>query len=175
MDEHVALIRIDHQLGRHVKCGKCMPPFDGLLHRNFTVAVSYKNQGWSLDRVDEVHRITFSVDCMIVVYGRADERNHPLVNVVETIVAEPVGETCACDCRGEALRLSFSPHRHVAAVAVPANTDALRVDRILPGHCIDASHNVAEVAASKILHISLGEGLALSVAAARVGAQGKVA
>src|SRR5580704_8204840 len=146
MDEHVALIRIDHQLGRHVKCGKCMPPFDGLLHRNFTVAVSYKNQGWSLDRVDEVHRITFSVDCRIVVYGR-----------------------------GEELRLSFSPHRHVAAVAVPANTDALRVDRILPGHCIDASHNVAEVAASKILHISLGEGLALSVAAARVGAQGKVA
>ena len=131
----VAFVGIDDQLYGHVESFEGVPPLDRLFHGDFAVAVTDEDERWSFHGFYEVHGIAFGVDRGIVVDGCAEERNHPLVDVVEAVVAEPVGETSARHCRRETLRLCFGPHGHVAAVTVAANAEAMGIDRILLRQC----------------------------------------
>ena len=67
-----------------------MPPLDGLFHGDFTVAVAYENERWRFDLFDEMHRIAFGVNGGIVVDRSTEKRNHPLVEVVDAVVAQPI-------------------------------------------------------------------------------------
>src|SRR5208282_5851675 len=60
-------------------------------------------------------------------------------------------------------------------IAVPANTDALGVNRIFLRDGIDAGHDVAKITAAKVLNVSLRKSLSLSVTAARVWTKHEVA
>src|SRR5208283_5624580 len=99
----------------------------------------------------------------IVIDRRSEKGNHPLVDIVQTVVTEPVGESGASNRRGKSLRLGFGPHGHVSAIAVPANAYALSVDRIFACDGIDAGHDVAIVPAPEILDVRLRKRLALPV------------
>src|SRR5262249_38660806 len=94
-------------------------------------------------------------------------------NVVHAVVALPVGETGTRDDSSEACRLSFGPHRHVAAIAVAANADSGGVDGKLLDHGVHPGYEVAIVATSEVLDVALGIGFSLAITAARVGAQHK--
>src|SRR5258708_36413937 len=72
-------------------------------------------------------------------------------------------------------RCCHPQHGFVPAVAVSANADALGIDRVLLGDRIDASHDVAKVTPAEVLHVALGECLALAITASRVRAESEVA
>ena len=91
LDEDVAFVGIDDELGGNVKSFEGMPPLDGLLHRNFAIAITDKDERRSFDGLDEANRIAFGVDGRIVVDGSAEERNHPLIEIVHAVIAEPIG------------------------------------------------------------------------------------
>src|SRR5260370_14884188 len=112
--------------------------------------------------------IALGVHGGIVIYRCAEERDHPFVDVVETVVAQPIGEASARDCGRETLRAGLGPHGHKSAVTVPADADPSGVDRVLPGDRIHSGHDVEVVAAPKVLYIALCERFSLSVAPARV-------
>src|SRR5215475_2498692 len=66
------------------------------------------------------------------------------------------------------MRLRFGPHRHVAAVAVPANANSPRINGIFLEQGIDSGHDVAIIAAPEIFHVALCERLALTITHTRV-------
>ena len=121
LHEHVSFVRINNQLRRNFHRPEGVVPLDRLLHRNFPVAVTNEDQGRCLDRLDEVHGIALGIHGGIVINRRSKKGNHPLVNLVYTVVADPVGEAGSGDSGGEAMRLRLRPHRHVPAIAVAAN------------------------------------------------------
>src|SRR6185437_6437083 len=122
-----------------------------------------------------MQRIGFFIYGGIVIDGSAEERDHPLVNVIKAVVTLPVGEASARDGRGEASGLRFCPHGHVSAIAVAANANFVSIDGKLLDHGVDASHEVAIITAPEILDVALGESFALTIAAAGIGAQHKPA
>ena len=152
---------------------KSVPPFDGLFHGDFAVAVADQNQRGSLHRFDEVHGIAFGVDGGIVIDRCAEKWNHPLVDIVDAVIAQPIGESGARNRCREAMGLSLGPHGHVSAITVAADAEAIGIDGILLGNGVNAGHDVAKVAAAEIFYVALREGFALTVTAARIGAEGR--
>src|SRR5258708_7074535 len=118
-----------------------------------------------------MHGIALGVDGGMVVDRCPEKRNHPFVDIVYSVVADPVGEPGSGDGCGEAIHLGLRPHGHVAAVAVAADAEAVRVDRILLCDRVDASHDVAIVAAPEVFDIAPREGFALTVTATRIRAE----
>ena len=121
-----------------------------------------------------MHGVALRVNRGIVVDGLAEKGDHPLVNIVHAVVAEPIGEARACYGGCEAMSLRRRPHGHVASVAVAANADAFGIDGILFRNRIYARHNVEVVAAAKIFYVALREDFSLAVAAARVGTENEI-
>src|ERR1700683_3389058 len=140
-----------------------MPPLDRLFHRNLAIAFAYQNQRRGLDRFDQAHRIALGVNRWVVIHRSAEERNHPFIDVVEAVVAQPVGEPGARNRSGETIALRLGPHGHVTAVAVSANADAFGINGILLYEGVHAGHDVAVIAAAEILHIALRERFPLSI------------
>src|SRR5260370_16521538 len=106
--------------------------------------------------------IALGVHGGIVIYRCAEERDHPFVDVVETVVAQPIGEASARDCGRETLRAGLGPHGHKSAVTVPADADPSGVDRVLPGDPIHSGHDFELFPAPKLLSLSLVHPLAFS-------------
>src|SRR5579864_407459 len=173
--EYVSLIGIHDELYRNVHGFQGVPPFDGLLDWHFAVAVADQDQRRRFDVPHEVHGITLGIHRRIVVDRSAKEGNHPLVDLIYAIVAEPVRKPGTGHRCRKTMRLRLRPHGHVAAVTVPADTEASRVDGILLRNCVDPGHDVAEIAAAKIFDVPLCEGFPLSVTPARIGAECEVA
>ena len=71
--------------------------------------------------------------------------------------------------------LGDGEHGHETAVAPAGDADAVGIDGIFGEDGIDAGEDVAQVAVAEVLAVGLGEGLALAVAAARVGHEDEVA
>src|SRR5947209_8865118 len=171
----VTLVFVNDEFCGDIEVLKSVPPFDRLGGGDFSVAIADKDERRGFDVLDEVHGVALGVDSGIVVHGAAEERDHPLVDVVLAVVTEPVGESSTGDGGGEAGGLGFRPHGHVSTVAVAVDAEAFGVDWVFAGEGVDGRHDVAIVTASEVFDIGLGEGLALSVGAAGVGAENEIA
>src|ERR1039458_10247649 len=152
-----------------------MPELEGLRRGTFAVAVAHDSEGWSFRLFDERDGRAASVDLRVVINGSAEVGNHPLIDGVFAVVGKPVGDARSGDCGAEAMSLGDREHGHETAVAPAGDADTIGIDGIFGEDCIDADKNVAEVAESEVLAIGLGEGLALTVAAAGIGQEDKVA
>src|ERR1700678_2914597 len=111
-----------------------------------------------------MHRIALGIDCGIVVHRCTEERNHPFVDVVESVGTQPVREPSSGHRGRETIRLGFGPHGHVSAIAVSLDAESLAVDWIVFQKRVPSSHNVAVIAAAEISYVPLDERLALTVA-----------
>jgi len=45
------------------------------------------------------------IDRGIVIHGCAEEGDHPFVDVIQSVVAQPIRQSCSRDCRREAVGL----------------------------------------------------------------------
>src|SRR2546421_4869363 len=164
----MAFAGIDDELGRHLERSQCVPEFVGLRRRTFGVVLTDNHQRWSLHVLDEMNRRTFFVNGWIVVDRCAEERDHPLIDQVLAVVTLPIGDTGAGDSRVETTGLCYRPHRHVAAVAPTSHPETRWIDRIFSNGGVNASEDVAKIAATEIFHIGAGKIFALTVASPRI-------
>src|SRR5947207_12677951 len=145
-----------------------MPEFVCLRNRTFRIALGRDNQSWCLHLLDEVNRRTLFINSGIVVNRSAEERDHPLTDQILAIVTLPVGDAGAGDSGMETIGLGDGPHRHVAAIAPTRHAETRGIDRILRNRGINASEDVAKIAAAEVLHVGAGEISPLTVASARI-------
>src|SRR5262249_51187717 len=82
MDETVALMLIHHQLGLHAQRLERMPEFVRLRRGTFTVTVANEDQRGRLGFFDKSNRRALGIDLRIVIDRSAEERDHPLVDLV---------------------------------------------------------------------------------------------
>src|ERR1700678_3359770 len=115
-----------------------------------------------------MHRIALGIDCGIVVHRCTEDRNHPFVDVVESVVTQPVGEPSSRHRGRETIGLGFGPHGHVSAVAVSLDTESLVVYRILFRERVYSRHDVPVIATAKIPYVSLYERFTQAVTAPRI-------
>src|ERR1700722_18291320 len=138
-------IGIDHQLCLNSFGPKCMPELEALRCGAFAITVSHDDQGWRLHVLDVLDRRTLRVDGGIVVYGFAEEGNHPLVDGVLAVVALPVADACTRYGCFEACRLGYAKHHHEAAVAPSGESFAVLVDGEALLEHVHSSENVSQV------------------------------
>src|SRR6185312_2357831 len=153
---------------------QCVPEFIRLWCRTLSVTVANQNQRWRLRAFDECDRRALGIDLRIVIYRRAEEWDHPFINLIFTIVALVLGNARPGYSRSEAICLRDRPHGHVAAVAPARNAQTMLIHRSLFQHLIDTRKNVAEISIAKIFYIGAGKCLSFSKAAARVGKENEV-
>src|ERR1700740_797787 len=115
--EVVAFVFVDDELGFHAESLQGMPEFVGLRRRAFAVAVADDHQRGRLYVFDKGDGGALDVNLGIVVDGLAEKGNHPLVDFVLAVIAEPVGDTGAGHGRFEAVGFCHTPHGHEATVA----------------------------------------------------------
>src|SRR5207253_2578951 len=114
-------------------------------------------------------------NCWIVVHRSAKEGEHPRIEAVRAVVADPVREPRPGDRGREPCGVRDRPHGHVAAVAVAVNADTLWIERRGGERRVDAGQDVAKVPAPEVPDVRPGKRLTLTEAAARVGQQQGVA
>src|SRR5215472_9480935 len=117
LEEEMPLVRVDDELGLDAQALQRVPVLVRLADRHFRIAVAAHHEGWRVHVLDEGDRRAALVDLRIVVHRCAEVGDHPGIDVVGTVVAQPVGESRPRDRGLEAVGLSQRPHRHVAAVA----------------------------------------------------------
>ena len=140
LPEGMAFARIDDEFGGHAFGFQRVPEFEGLRGGTFAVAFADNHESWSFHLLDVGDGRTFFVDLRVVIDGGSEVGDHPFVNGVFTVVAEPVGDASACNGGSEAGGLSDGPHGHVAAVAPAGDADAIGVYGGLLQDCIEAAH-----------------------------------
>ena len=123
----VPLVRIDHEAGRYVHGLQRMPIFDRLRRRHLDVALPGVNEGGSPRVLDRADRRNGPVRVRVLVHRFAEVRDHPLVDAVDSVIADPVGQAATRDDRLETVGLGVGPHRHEAAVAVAHEAEAIVV------------------------------------------------
>ena len=170
----MAFVFEDHQLCFNTKRFQGVPEFVGLRRGTFAVAVANDDQGGSLHVLDKIDRRAFRVDLGIIVDRLAKERNHPLVDFIFAVVAEPIGDAGAGHGGFEAVGLRDSPHGHEAAVAPAGKAEAVRVDGSDAQGLVDAGEDVAKISVAEIPDVGARKGFALAIAAARIGLKNKV-
>src|SRR5437660_1514626 len=94
-----------------------MPELIRLRSRALTVAVADQDQSWRLRLLDEGDRRTLRINLGIVIDSSAEEWDHPLIDLVFSIVALEICQPCAGDRGGKAVGLRDRPHRHITAIA----------------------------------------------------------
>src|SRR5436853_546338 len=120
-----------------------MPELVGLRSRGFRVAFTDNDQRRGLYILDKLNGRTFLEHGGIIVNGRAEEGDHPLIDQVLAIITLPVGNTSAGNRGVETVGLRDSPHRHEAAVTPPRDAETVGVNWILLYCGIDAGEIVA--------------------------------
>src|SRR5207249_4505255 len=130
----------------------------------FGVTLADDHEGGGLHIFDETNGRTFFINSRIVVNGRAEERDHPLIDQILPIVTLPIRDASTGDGGAEAIRLRHGPHSHEPAVAPAGHTETVGIDWIFLYRCIDSGEIVAQVAAPKILHVCTREIFTLAVA-----------
>src|SRR5580658_2155540 len=157
----VPLAGVDHQRGRYAQRVQRVPELLRLRGRAFDVALADEHEGRRAHVADVRDRRALRVHGGIGVDRGAEEREHPLVDPVLAVVALPVRDAGAGEGRFEAVRLRDGPHRHVAAVAEPTDTQARVVDRRDFFDGVDPGQDVAQIAAAEVLDVGRREALAL--------------
>src|SRR5437763_5597453 len=94
-----------------------MPEFVGLRRRAFRVALTDNDEGSGLYVFDKPNGRAFLIRGGIVVNCCAEERDHPLIDQILSIVALPTGDAGASNSATETIGLGDGPHRHEPAVA----------------------------------------------------------
>ena len=120
-----------------------MPEFVGLRRGGFRVALTNNDKRRGSYIFDEVKRRTFLVHSGIVVNRCAEERDHPLIDEILTIVTLPIRNPGAGNSSLETVGLRDSPHGHEATVAPPHDAETVGVNWILLYCGIDAGEIVA--------------------------------
>src|SRR5206468_5597274 len=121
--------------------------------RAFRVALADDDEGGGLYVLDEVNGRTFLVNGRIIVNGCAEERDHPLIDQVLTIVTLPIGNARAGDSGAETICLRDRPHGHKPAVTPTHDAETVGINRILRDRGIDSGEVVAQIAAAKVLNV----------------------
>src|SRR5260370_8676119 len=96
-----------------------MPEPEALRSGTFPVAIPDNNQRWSLHILDVLDRRTLRIHRRIVVYRLAEERHHPLVDRVLSVVTLPVADARARHRGLEPGRPRHTEHRPKPAIAPP--------------------------------------------------------
>src|SRR6266571_1475854 len=167
--EAMAFMLVDNQLGFCADGLERMPELIRLRSRTLAVAVSHKHQTRRLCLLDKGDRRTLRINLGIVIDGCAEERDHPLINLVFSVVALEIRQPRAGDGSSKAVGLCDRPHRHVTAIAPASDAESMLINRCFLQGLIHSAHNVAKIAIPEVLHVGAGKGLALSEASARVG------
>jgi len=175
LDEHVAFVVVDDELGFDAEGFEGVPEFVGLRGGTFGVAIADEDEGGSFGFPDEIDGSAFGVDLWIVVDGFTEERNHPLIDFVFAVVAEPVGDAGSGHSGAEAIGLRDGPHGHVAAIAPAGDAQAVRIDGSGFEGFVDAGHDVAKIAVAEIANVGEREGFAHAETAAGIGLEDEVA
>src|ERR1700761_5607645 len=173
--EAMASVGVDDELRLHAEVAERVPHLEALRSGALAVAVADDDEHGCLHLLDEGDGGGFGVDLRIVIDAGAEERDHPLVDGVFAVVAEPVGEAGAGDGSAEAMRLCDGEHGHETAVAPAGDAFAIFVDGVLGLDGVHAFEDVAQVTVTEVLAVGGGEGLALTKAAARIGLEDEVA
>src|SRR5215470_17408443 len=121
---------IDHELRGYLQRSQRMPPLDRLLHWHLSVAITHQDQRRRAHVLHEMHWITLGINGRVIVNGGAEKRDHPLVDLIDPVITEHIGQAGASNRCRKTMRLGLSPHRHVAAIAVTTYSEASGVDRI---------------------------------------------
>src|SRR5436853_3226155 len=174
-DEQVAFVLVDHELGFDAKSFQGVPEFVRLRRGAFPVTVADDHQGGRFHVLDEGDRRAFPVDLGIVVNRLAEKRDHPLVDFVLSIVAEPVGDACPGHGGFEAVSLRDAPHGHEAAIAPAGQAEAAGIDGSDAKGFIHTGKDVTKIAVPEIADVGLRESFALPEAASRIALKNKVA
>src|SRR5580692_161891 len=103
---------------------------------------------------------------MLVIYRRAEVRQHPLVDGIFAIITLQISDPSAGECRPETIGLRDRPHGHVAAIAPARNSHAMIIHRIVLHDIVHASQNIAQISVPEIPYVGPGEGFALPVTSA---------
>ena len=175
IDKSVPFIGVNNELRRYPEIAQRMPVFERLWCGTFAIPISNDDQRRRVVLLDKVDRRTPRVDSRIIVDRRAEVRNHPLVDGVFAVVAEPVRDSGAGDCGLEAICLCGREHGHKSAIAPAGESNPAGIDGVFGQDSIDARENVAQVAVAEVFAVGLGEGLALTVAATGIGLEDEVA
>src|SRR5437763_1373167 len=97
------------QLGGDTERSQCMPELIRLRSWTFCVAFADHDQGRGVDVFDETDGRTLLVGRRIVVNGRSEEGDHPLIDQVLAVITLPIRDACATYCSTKTVRLGNSP------------------------------------------------------------------
>src|SRR3984893_4790018 len=153
----VPFIGINHQLCLYPFSPQRMPELEALRSRALAVAVANHHQRRSLYLVNKFDRRALRIHLRVVIHRRSEERDHPLVDRVLSVVALPVRNPGPRHRRPEPRRLRHPEHRHEPAIAPARQPLALLVDRKALLQQIHSSQNVAQVAVPEVLPVRLSE------------------
>src|SRR5947199_1742097 len=170
-DEEMAFARINDQLCRHAEGFQRGPEFVRLRCRAFRVALADDDEGRGLYILDEVNGRTFLVNGRIIVNGCAEERDHPLIDQVLTIVTLPIRNAGTGNSGAETICLRNRPHRHKPAITPTHDAETVGINWIFLDRGIDSREIVAQIAAAKVLNVRAGKIFALAITSARIGKQ----
>jgi len=126
--EAVAFVGVDDELGFDAQIAESVPELEALRGRTLAVAVADDDECRSGDVFDEADGGGFGIDGGIVVDAGTEERDHPLIDGVFAVVAEPVGDAGAGDSGTETMGLRDIEHGHEAAVAPAGEAFAVLVE-----------------------------------------------
>src|SRR6185437_514545 len=139
-----------------------------------SITISYQHKSGRLCLFDECDGRAFGIDLRIVIDGRAEERNHPFIDLIFPVIALEIGNACAGHSRSKALCLGDSPHGHVSAITPAGNAQAVLVDGSFFQHLINTGKNVTKISVAKIFYVRTSKGLTLAKTAARIRHENKV-
>src|SRR5262249_16171869 len=154
-----------HKLRFHAQCFERVPEFVGLRRRTLAITVTYKHQRRSFRLLDVGDWRALGINLRIVIDRSAKERDHPLIDLVLSVIAREVCQPAPADAAGKAIGLRDGPHGQVPAVAPTGNAETMLVDRRSFQRLVNAGHDVTKIAIAKILDVGASESLALSVTA----------
>src|ERR1700761_3192545 len=172
--ESMSFVRIHDQLRLDALSTQRVPELEALRSRTLAVAISHNNQRWRLHVLDVFDRRTLRIHRSVVVYRLAEERHHPLIDRVLSVITLPVADTSARDRRLEPCRPRHTKHGHEPAITPARQSLAILVDREALLQHVHPSQNVSQVAIAKVLDIRLGKLLSLSIAPAWIRHKHKV-
>src|SRR5580692_3180426 len=103
--EAMPLARIYDKFRLHSQRVQGMPELVGLRHRAFPIALAYRDQRRGFHIFDVSDRRASRVYCRLVIYRRAEVRQHPLVDGIFAIITLQNSDPSAGECRPETIGL----------------------------------------------------------------------
>src|SRR5579871_5879905 len=110
--KHVAFMLVHHEFSLHVQSFECVPELIRLRRGAFAVTVTHHYQRWRLGLGDERDGRALGIDLRVFIHRLAEERDHPFVDLVFTVIALEIRQPGSGDGSFEAISLRDGPHGH---------------------------------------------------------------